>query len=476
MSEQAKAGGVLGMIWEFFASVRLTVILLLSLAATSVIGTLVPQNESPMAYQQAFGEFLYRLMAALDLFDMYRAWWFQLLIVLLALNIIVCSVERLTALSGILFVRHPVFKIARFQKAKNRQEFSVEAPAADLQARYMAALASQFGYRRVEPQGEGFVIFAEKWRWTRLGVYVVHLSIVVLLVGSLIGSIFGFEGYVNIPENESTDTIRLRFSNQPVTLPFTIRCDDFDVSFYESGAPKEYRSNLAILENGRTVLTKAIVVNDPLRYRGINIFQSSYGQVPHEHEDAEDAAPGEFRLKVTARDSGQAHTLSGAVGDRLNLPDGRGEILLREYVPHLNFGGQDLGPGLNLTLTQPGKEAQEIVLAMRFPNFDKMRGGEFLLAVEGAAPQRFRPGQDSGQRFYTGLQVTRDPGVPVVYAGFACMILGLLVTFFMSHQMVCVEVRVLGAACRVAVAGIANKNRLGMQQKIAQIADRLRAA
>jgi cytochrome c biogenesis protein len=476
MAEQAKAGGVLGMVWEFFASVRLTVILLLSLAATSVIGTLVPQNESPMAYQQAFGEFLYRLMAALDIFDMYRAWWFQLLIMLLALNIIVCSVERLAALGSILFVRHPAFKLARFQKAKNRQEFTVEAPSADLQTRYLAILGGQFGYRRVEPQGDGFVIFAEKWRWTRLGVYGVHLSIVVLLIGSLIGSIFGFEGYVNIPENESADTIRLRNSNQALKLPFAIRCDDFDVSFYDSGAPKEYRSNLTILEDAQAVLTKAIVVNDPLRYRGINIFQSSYGQLPHEHGGAEDAAPEEFRLKLTIRASGQVHALAGAVGDRLSLPEGLGEIHLREYVPHLNFGGQDLGPGLNLTLTQPGKEPQEIVLAMRFPNFDKMRGGEFLLAMEGAAPQRFKPGQATGQRFYTGLQVTRDPGVPVVYAGFVCMILGLMVTFFMSHQMVCVEVRVVGAACRVAVAGIANKNRLGMQQKVAQIAARLRTS
>ncbi|MFZ1200677.1 MAG: cytochrome c biogenesis protein ResB, partial [Desulfobacterales bacterium] len=59
-------------LWGFFASVKLTVVLLLTLAATSIIGTLVPQNESPENYRRAFGDFFYRLFETLDVFDMYH--------------------------------------------------------------------------------------------------------------------------------------------------------------------------------------------------------------------------------------------------------------------------------------------------------------------------------------------------------------------------------------------------------------------
>jgi cytochrome c biogenesis protein len=61
MSNQAIATDPLNKIWDFFTSVRLTIVILLTLAATSIIGTLIPQNQEPAAYFQAFGGFLYRL-------------------------------------------------------------------------------------------------------------------------------------------------------------------------------------------------------------------------------------------------------------------------------------------------------------------------------------------------------------------------------------------------------------------------------
>jgi cytochrome c biogenesis protein len=75
------------------------------------------------------------------------------------------------------------------------------------------------------------------------------------------------------------------------------------------------------------------------------------------------------------------------------------------------------------------------------------------------------------KRYYTGLQVTRDPGVWVVYTGFILMILGCFVTFFMSHQRICVHVAAEGKKSRIMVAGTANKNKMGMQRKVQQIAE-----
>ena len=81
MSNQVISADPFSKIWNFFTSVKLTIVLLLSLAVTSIIGTLIPQNEDPQAYFEAFGGVLYQLFNLLDLFDMYHSWWFQLLII-----------------------------------------------------------------------------------------------------------------------------------------------------------------------------------------------------------------------------------------------------------------------------------------------------------------------------------------------------------------------------------------------------------
>ncbi|MGD8241574.1 MAG: cytochrome c biogenesis protein ResB [Desulfobacterales bacterium] len=472
MTDSRVSPGIWDAIWEFFASIRLTIILLLSLAVTSIIGTLIPQNKPPMEYLQAFGEFRYRLFNALDFFDMYRSWWFRLLIVLLALNIIICSIERFAALSKILFVKNPKIKPARFRRAKNKVVFESPRPASELKERYTPIVRRGFSYFAADAHDNGLWLYAEKWRWTRIGVYVVHLSVVLLLIGSLVGSILGFEGFVNIPEKESTSRIFLRNTGQAFQLPFEVRCEDFDVSFYDNGAPKEFRSSLKIIENGQTVIAKDIIVNDPLRYRGINFFQSSYGKMDAPHDHSDDAAPEEIDLRVIDKASGAAHTFSARIGERQLIPDGGGEFTVRAYQPQLTFGGQDIGPGLQVEVKRQGQEPQTILLPLHFPSFDKMRGGALFFSVTGQKKKDFSP-QPAAERYYTGLQVTRDPGVPVVYAGFIIMLVGFVIAFFMSHQMVAVEITAQGQGSRVTVSGVSNRNKLGMDRKVQRLAAQL---
>ncbi len=473
MTDSKGSPGIWDAIWEFFASIRLTIILLFSLAVTSIIGTLIPQNKPPMEYLQAFGEFRFRLFNALDFFDMYRSWWFRLLIVLLVLNIIICSIERLAALSKILFVKNPQIKPSRFRKAKNKIVFDASGDAATLKERYARIVKRGFTYYRNENRDDGIWLYAERWRWTRIGVYVVHLSIVMLLIGSLVGSILGFEGFVNIPEQESTDRIFLRNSGQPFQLPFEVRCEDFDVSFYDNGAPKEFRSRLTIIENGKTVVEKDIIVNDPLRYRGINFFQSSYGKLDSPHDHTADAAPPEtVEVRVVDKASGAAHTFTARIGERQVIPGGGGEFKILEYQPHLSFGGQDIGSGLEVEVKRPDQAPVTILLPLHFPNFDKMRGGALFFTVTGQKQQTFNP-TAKAERYYTGLQVTKDPGVPIVYAGFITMLVGFVISFFMSHQMVAVEIAPQGNGSRITVSGVSNRNKLGMDRKVERLAARL---
>lgn len=470
--------GVLNSLWQFFASVKLTVVVLLALALTSIIGTLIPQNQAPEAYYEAFGDFLYRIYAVLDFYDMYHAWWFQLLLALLTLNIIVCSIDRLTSLGKIIFVRHPRFSIKRFRNAKKALSFHAEAAPDTLLEKSKAVVKRQFRYQRVEVVEGAKCIYAERGRWTRLGVYVVHLSIVLLIVGAMIGSIFGFEGFVNIPEGEGTDTIRMRNNSaMGMRLPFEIHCDDFDMQVYSNGAPKEFRSALRLVKDGKTLLEKEIIVNDPIRFMGINIFQSSYGELPPDHKDHQHAeggeAPESFDLLLTSAGSGMTYAKKARIGEALELPEGLGTFTVLEYTADLHFMGNELGPGIRGQLQPKEGDPIKVAIPLRFPNFDKMRKGKLVIAVDGTAAEKFTPETPPEKKFYTGLQVTRDPGVGTVYTAFILMILGCLITFFMSHRQVCVEISETG---EVRVAGVSNKNPLGLERQVEQLAERLQAA
>ena len=216
--------------------------------------------------------------------------------------------------------------------------------------------------------------------------------------------------------------------------------------------PKEYRSSLAIIEHGKRVLKKDIVVNHPLRYRGINIFQSSYGPLP----------PKEALLNIASRKTGKVYKKTAVIGQPIDIPETGGKFVLDDYVGSYRFKGRPIGETFIGTLTPKNGSSVNIILPLRFPDFDRMQFRDMIISVAKYT-----------HRYYTGLQVTKDPGVWVVYSGFMMLILGCYITFFMSHQRICIDIVKKGRKCRVMVSGTANKNKLGMKNKIKRMSEKL---
>ena len=136
--------------------------------------------------------------------------------------------------------------------------------------------------KRVEAES-AVTFFSEKGRFSRLGVPISHLSILIILIGGLLGSLYGFRGHVEILEGETVDQIHLRGTDREIAIPlrFSVRCDDFKVTFYDLPGKqkhvKAYTSLLTIVENGKDVLKRTVEVNHPLHYGGLAFYQASYG-------------------------------------------------------------------------------------------------------------------------------------------------------------------------------------------------------
>lgn len=445
-------------IWMFFSSVKLTVYTLVILATTSIIGTIVLQNGNPQQYVSLYGKGMYNLIQVLQLDDMYHAWWYLTLLVVLCINIVVCSVERLSKTWKIIFPDKITVNPKRFIALKNKQTFGSKESIADLTQTYTAFLNKKVGKVIQEKTDSGICLYAEKGRWSRMGVYVVHASIILLLVGALIGALFGFKASLRLDEGQAANKVFDSATRLAINLPFSVQCNEFEVKFYDTGAPEEFRSNLTIIENGEESFTKDIRVNHPLRYMGINIFQSSYGT----------ATPNEAVFEILDNTTQESYTQTLKVGQEIQLSGDQGTFKFEGFLPHFEFRGHNLGESFFGRISLTGKESFQVALPTKFPTFDKMRKGQFTVVVK-----------EFEQAYYTGLQVTKDPGIWYVYAGFIFMILGCWITFFISHQSYFISLeqdsdQKDGTQTRVLLSGKANRNSHGMTLKIKKIAQLLK--
>jgi len=354
---------------------------------------------------------------------MYSSWWFITLLGIFSLNLIFCSIKRLPHV--LTFISQPALVLSdTMQKAFSlKQEVTFKAPL-DIAGNKLAEfLKAELASPVVTQRDNSLHLFAQRNAWCRLGVYVVHASILVIFAGAIIGSLFGEKGFVNISEGDSVSAFMSTRTGKETNLGFTVRCDQFTVAKYASGAPKEFKSILTILENGKPVpdyVNARIIVNDPLTYKGYTFYQSSYGQADE---------GSEHYLTVAHRGGSDSQRITIHKGESVTLKDGTSVKLVaatqevQQIIPELS------GPGAQIEVVFKGKSPQMLEVFKNYPEINAQRGDELIFGYEG-----------TNAKMYTGLQVAKDPGVWVVWIGCALMIAGLCIAFFMSHKRVWIVV------------------------------------
>ena len=444
-------------IWAFFASVKLALFLLFILAGTSIIGTLVPQNKPANFYIEQYGQNMANLMHTLNVQDMYNSWWFLSLLGIFSLNLIVCSLERIPNVIRIVRKDNLTTDPARLHKMRLHKTIGLSGSLATAKQQVTAYLGGKGWKSDSRDKENGTMLFSQKGAWTRFGVYIVHTSILVILLGAVIGSStvakkilhnpnFAFKGSIMVPESRETDFIYAFQTGKKIDLGFTVRCNYFTIEYYSNGMPKTYLSKVTVLEDGKPVALKDgktihfLKVNKPLTYKGVTFYQSSYQPYSEYLVTLIDKNTGAEQTSIIS-----AGKQVEADGDKISFGiinnEKRGEAVQRVKIW---FSDKQAAPS-----TFWLNNDQEAII--------KRPSGDYSLHVK--------------QLYATGLQVTKDPGVWWVYTGCGLMLFGLFVAFFTSHRKIWAHVYEEDGQPTVIFAGSANKNKVSFEKVFAALVD-----
>ena len=465
-AHKAQPQNQLDSVLRFLSSVKFGIGLMIVLATATTLGTFVLQ--APLAdrgqIEQLYAPQTRQVFEALGLFDVFHSGWFVALLALLCLNITFASIDRFPGTWQ--YLRHPQKELdessIEAMELHSMQKQHVESK--QLEANVLDRFRS-LGFKvHRSTNGLSTVIFGEKGKYSRLAVYVVHASLLLVLLGAMIDSIFGFRAYLSLPEGESSDRVELRANNATLQLPFHIRCEATGVEHYADGTPKKWWSDLVILQNGQPVSRKHILVNDPMDFGGIRMFQSSFGSSGN---------PREFVLTVKPKESTHPEISPMVLRpNEVGKPKGM-NIAVRalQFIPDFAMHGGQIhsnsnepnNPALQLELTQPDGTQWKTWAFQKMPDFHGTPDLPYDIRFESVRMSHF-----------TGLQIARQPGQNVIWAGCFLMVVGLIVSFYFSHQRVWALIRTNDQGKSLLwLGGNSSKNKLDFQRKFRALQESL---
>lgn len=481
------------MVWRWLRKMSTALALLLALATAAVLATFVPQEpviartvEDWRTGVAGPGAGWARLFDALSLFDVFGSWWFMALVALLFISLTGCLVPRYAAF----------WKAARCQPPTGRNLDRLthhEALRTQLDAQAALAAAERvlrrYRQRRTEAADGTPQLAVERGRWREGGSLVFHTAFYVLLAGVVIVHSFGWTGQVNVVEGDAFSDTTLGYQAQ---VPgrywdvakhrgFTVRLDDFDVSYYpqQPFVPSEFVSTVTIDDQGREVVRAAPVrVNHPLVYRGMKLYQVRFGFAPELVMRTKDGAEL-FRAPVLLSQSGplwigrekvapgnpakgmpqigvdlalipDASIVDGQI--RVNSPEARnprlavslyaGDLGLDRPVPlsDLDWGERDL---VGQAMLRPGGSAP-------------MVGGNLIVEF-------------ADLPMWSGFQVSHRPGLGILLLAGTLILAGLVPSLYSYRRRIWVQARQRDYGCEVVLAGVALQRKSAFAEEFARI-------
>ena len=437
-------------IWYFFNSIKLTLFTLLTLALVSIIGTVVEQNKPFRDYVSAYGEKWAEIIMRAGFNDMYHTVWFSALLLLLVLNILICTMERFPPKWKVLFANKPNFNPGFIDKLEARRTLRLDADSDAAKGRVVKALKKKRFKFKEEAAGSGHSYYAWKGLIGRFGPELTHISLFVILAGAVLGSFYGYKDFKVV-------TVGNEFSVKEAD--YKLRLDKFWIDYYDTGQIRQYNSILTVSEGGKDIFTKQIWVNEPLLYKGIRFYQSSWGnswnkikaaEIGYKYEGSEEpdirvrllwnqkkAIPGtEYSVKLIG------FTADFAFDERTKT------VFSKSINPD--------NPAIHVELYKGDKKVSTPWLFMNYP------------ALFSSIPDSKDSLVFSTYRgvLFSGISVNKDPGTNVVWVGASIMGIGFLFSFFVFHKRLYIHVRDDEGGTEVLLGGLINKNKMALDKDL----------
>ncbi len=411
------------------ADLRLAIVLLLAIAALSITGTVIEQGQTLEFYQTnypadpaLFGFLSWKVILISGLDHVYRTWWFLALLIVFGASLTACTFTR----------QFPALGAAQKWKYYTQpRQFQKLALSAELSETDLATLATGLTQKRYLVFQDGTQLYGRKGIVGRIGPIVVHASMLLILLGAILGAMTGFFAQEIVPSGE-TFQIRNIFDAGPwaegqIPKDWSVRVNRFWIDYTPEGTIDQFYSDLSVLNlAGDEVDRKTIYVNEPLRHRGVTLYQADWG--------------------------------IAAVQVKLN----NSPVLQLPMQQLENDGPRFWGTWLP---TKPDMSEGVTLLA------SDLQGSVLIYDNAGQLISTVRRGmaaEVNGVRLSlvdvvgsTGLQIKADPGIPLVYGGFGLLMLGVIMSY-VSHS----QVWALEQGGTVYVGGRTNRAQVAFEREL----------
>ena len=400
-------------IFRYLAKLNVAIILLLLIAGFSILGTIIEQDQTLEFYRLSYSENWSKILF-LGLDHVYRTWWYISLLILFGASLISCTFIQ----------QFPALKVARRTKFQTKpQQFKKQTYTTSLDISNLDSLLENLKNKNFSIFQQRRSIYSYKGILGRFAPIIVHISMLLILFGSIIAALGGFKSQELITKGEIfqiQNTINpTPFSKVP---NFPIRVNDFWIE-YNNGNIKQFYSDLAILNNrGQEIQRKTISVNFPLRYKELTIYQTDWNAVG-------------IRIKIDS----STYLLP-------LTPLSNGKNLWISWIPLPSAEN----PNEGLTFICNNLEGS-------YKLYDSNGNliGNFLLGDNINLRNQLQVMEIIPE---TGLQIKADPGIPLIYLGFGTLMISTLVSYLSYTQFWLYK-----EAKKVFVGGETNRAKLNLQ-------------